>query len=191
MAFMALPVPDWLSWLLLLLLLPLAGAAHFARSFYEREFPGHNKDKSSFRRNRVFLLMPFSVSGAQEAYDVIREECTRLKLRPERVDENTGSGLVVREIVTQIERAEFIVCDLTCSRPNVYYELGLAHGLGNHALNILLIARTGTVIHFDVSPLRVHYYDSADHLRLIVASNLARMLQLTREPNNRRSRPSR
>ena len=52
-----------------------------------------------------------------------------------------SSGLVIREITDHIERSEFIVCDLTNERPNVYYELGYAHGVGNEAMDILLIAR--------------------------------------------------
>jgi hypothetical protein len=52
-------------------------------------------------------------------------------LHASRVDENVGSGIVIREISELIERAEFIICDLTLERPNVYYELGDAHGAGN------------------------------------------------------------
>ena len=35
------------------------------------------------------------------------------------------------DISELILKAEFIVCDLTLERPNVYYELGYAHGAGN------------------------------------------------------------
>ena len=66
-----------------------------------------------------------------------------------RVDENVGSGLVVGEITKLIEDAEFIICDLSLERPNVYYELGYAHGVGNEANDILLIAKEGTNLHFD------------------------------------------
>jgi hypothetical protein len=66
------------------------------------------------------------------------------------VDETTvGSGFIIREITESIERAEFLVFDLSYERPNVYYELGYAHGVGNEAPEILLIAREGTSVHFD------------------------------------------
>ena len=51
--------------------------------------------------------------------------------------------------------------DLTVERPTVYYELGYAHGVGNRAIEILLIAKTGTHLHFDIAHLAVMYYDSA------------------------------
>ena len=63
--------------------------------------------------------------------------------------------------------AEFLVFDLSYEKPNVYYELGYAHGIGNHAGNTLLIAREGTRIHFDIAPLRVQFYRSIDHLPVI------------------------
>ncbi|MFM8309123.1 MAG: hypothetical protein ACKN87_19310, partial [Microcystis aeruginosa] len=98
-----------------------------------------------------------------------------------RVDENSGSGLIIREITDLIERSEFIVCDLTNERPNVYYELGYAHGVGNEAMDILLIAKEGAVLHFDIAPLRVQYYSSSEHLRSIISSNLKAMIKATRK----------
>jgi len=78
--------------------------------------------------------------------------------------------------VTQlIEDAEFLVCDLSRERPNVYYELGYAHGVGNEAEDILLVAREGTKLHFYGAPLRVHYYESPEHLKEIVATQLRAM----------------
>ena len=116
-----------------------------------------------------------------DAYVAIKDECKKLKLRTKRVDENSGSGLIIREITDLIERCEFIVCDLTNERPNVYYELGYAHGVGNEAMDILLIAKEGTIIHFDIAPLRVHYYSSSEHLRMLISSNLKAMIKATRK----------
>jgi hypothetical protein len=98
-----------------------------------------------------------------------------------RVDETAGSGLVIREITDLIERAEFIICDLTRERPNVYYELGYAHGAGNEAMDILLIAEEGTTLHFDIAPLRVHFYSSTEHLRSVVSAGLKAMIKATRK----------
>jgi len=79
-----------------------------------------------------------------------------------------------------IDDAEFIVCDLSGERPNVYYELGYAHGSGNEAARILLIAKRDTHLHFDIAPLRVEFYESTEHLRSIISSKLKVMSRITR-----------
>src|SRR4051812_42911247 len=105
-------------------------------SFMDREFgrPAYDPtDSGEFERDLVFVIMSFSGVEMDEVYNAIKGECRRVGLNAIRVDENPGSGFVVREITDLIERAEFIVCDLTTERPNVYYELGYAHGVGNEA----------------------------------------------------------
>jgi len=49
------------------------------------------------------------------------------------------------------------VCDLTAERPNVYYELGFAKGIGKR---LICIAREGTQIHFDVYGLKILFFRS-------------------------------
>ena len=152
-------------------------------TFMDREFgrPDYDpSDAGSFERGLVFVIMPFSGADMDDTYRAVKDECRKLHLRSRRVDENTGGGIVIAEITELIERAEFIICDLTCERPNVYYELGYAHGVGNEAMDILLIAREGTVLHFDIAPFRVHFYSSTERLRLIVAANLKAMIKATR-----------
>lgn len=153
-------------------------------TFMDREFgrPDYDPDdQGGFEEGLVFVIMPFRGQEMADAYAAIKDECKKLKLRAKRVDENTGSGLVIREITDLIERSEFIICDLTNERPNVYYELGYAHGVGNEAMDILLIAKEGTILHFDIAPLRVQYYSSSEHLRTIVSSNLKAMIKATRK----------
>ena len=136
-----------------------------------------------FEPNSVFVVMPFVGEDINEVYRAIKEECIGIGLEATRVDEVVGSGFVIRDILTLIERAEFIICDLTYQRPNVYYELGYAHGVGNHGANILLIAKQGTELHFDIAPLRVKYYDSPGSLRRILQHSLKEMISITRKQN--------
>jgi len=152
-------------------------------TFMDREFGRSDYDPSDegdFEEGLVFVIMSFSGVDMDEVYGAIKDECRKLQLRARRVDENTGSGFVIREITDLIERAEFIICDLTRERPNVYYELGYAHGVGNEAMDILLIAKEGTVLHFDIAPLRVQFYSSTEHLRSVVSSALKTMIKATR-----------
>ena len=137
-------------------------------------------DQGTFERDLVFIAMPFQEGEMAHVYSVIRDECAKLGLRAVRVDQNVGSGLIIREITDLIERAEFIIFDLTGERPNVYYELGYAHGVGNEPMDILLIAKEGTTLHFDITPFRVDFYRSPEHLRSLLTSSLREMILKTR-----------
>ena len=139
------------------------------------------EDRGTFDSGLVFVMMSFVAVDSDAIYAVIKEECRNLKLRATRVDEAHGSGFIIREITSLIERAEFIVCDLSYERPNVYYELGYAHGVGNEADDILLVAKAGTKLHFDIAPLRVYYFEDEEALRAILRRQLTSMIDVTRE----------
>jgi hypothetical protein len=118
-----------------------------------------------------------AMKGKQMAgvWSAIKNVCKRLGFDAKRVDENPGAGLIIKEIAELIRRAQFVFFDLTHERPNVYYELGYAHGLGNNERNTLLVAMRGTKLHFDIAGLRVHHYGSTKELRSIIRQNLPAM----------------
>jgi len=152
-------------------------------TFMDEEFGGLDydpDDQGTFEPKIVFVAMPFLGDDVQDKYSAIKDECSKLELKAKRVDENVGSGFIIKEITELIEQAEFIIFDLTQERPNVYYELGYAHGVGNEPLDILLIAKEGTKIHFDIAPMRIQFYKTTEHLRSIVASSLIEMIRKTR-----------
>lgn len=143
-------------------------------SFGDQQFYGITSD-SSFKQGLVFVIMSFDEKN-NDTYSAIKDECKKLKLIAVRVDEVGGSGFVLRKIVNYIEDAEFLIVDLTDEKPNVYYELGYAHGAGNEDYDILLVAKEGTKLHFDIAPLAVHFYSSTEHLRKIVNEELKKMI---------------
>ena len=137
----------------------------------------HNSlHRRGFQLNRVFIVLPFNQDMQQE-HQAIREECESLGLHPHHIE---GVDNLLREMTKEIERSEFIIYDLSHESANVYYQLGYAHGVGNEAFDILLVAKEGTQPHFDIKPLRVHYYKDLDELRQISSSNLKQMIQMTR-----------
>ena len=153
------------------------------QTYYDEQFGRQDHDPSddgTFVKNLVFVGMSFSGKEMDDTYKAIKDECSKLKLKAARVDENVGSGFIIREITQLIEDAEFIIFDLTKERPNVYYEIGYAHGVGNEAYDILLVAKKETVIHFDISPMKINFYESTEDLREIVRSNLNAMIRKTR-----------
>jgi hypothetical protein len=147
-------------------------------NFGDEQFRGMVSEPN-FKMGEVFVVMPFA-DKLKDVYFAIKDECKKLRLNAIRIDDTTGSGFVLRKIYKFIEDAEFIIVDLTDERPNVYYELGYAHGVGNLENEILLIAAEGTTLHFDIAPLSVQFYSSTENLRQIVNSHLKRMIKLTR-----------
>lgn len=141
-----------------------------ASSVAEKPDPG-------YERGLVFVIMAFAPS-MDDVYTVISEECKKLRLglRSRRGDEGMGAGALIDEIAHSIVRAEFIICDLTDERPNVYYELGYAHGVGNQPLDIFLTARAGTELHFDIRGRRVQFYNDFDHLRELMRTRFKKQV---------------
>ena len=66
--------------------------------------------------------------------------------------------------------------DLTEERPNVYYELGLAHGLTKP---VICVAREGTKLHFDVYGLKTLFFGSYRSLEEQLEKEVRAMLKKT------------
>ncbi|OAQ20170.1 hypothetical protein [Thermosulfurimonas dismutans] len=105
----------------------------------------------------VFVIMSFQPEFRDAYYVAIEPTLTKLGFKPVRVDQIQHNRTVTAEILTQIESAAFVVADLTGERPNVYYEVGWAHRANKE---VVLLARKGTAVHFDVAAInRIEYND--------------------------------
>lgn len=91
----------------------------------------------------------------------------------ERVDEKPGAVPITDEIQRSISMARVVVCDLSDERPNVYYELGYAHGLRR---DVICVARNGTKIHFDVAGLKILFFETYRALETALSEELQRLL---------------
>ena len=155
--------------------------ARSKRNFMDHEFGRSGNIRKSFESGLVFLIMPIGTRNSDYAFEVYRSECKRQGLTAVRVDDEPSSGLILKDIVESIEKAEFIICDLSTERPNVYYELGYAHGVGNEAGRVFLTAEEGTKLHFDVSPFRVHFYRGRDGLREYMKTTFKDLVRASRK----------
>ena len=99
-------------------------------------------------------------------------DCVGPILTAKRADKVAGGGLVMADIDLFIRESEFIICDLSNERPNVYYELGYAHGAGNISKNTLLIAKKIPRFISISSSLRIEPYSDIAELRSILATKL-------------------
>jgi nucleoside 2-deoxyribosyltransferase len=67
-------------------------------------------------------------------------------LEAKRVKDVAGDYQITNQLMSMIATARLIVADLSHERPNVYFELGYARGLGK---TVVTCARERTKIHFD------------------------------------------
>jgi hypothetical protein len=113
------------------------------------------------KKKSVFVAMPF----AEEFEDVyqfgIYSTMRRCGYICEKVDESVFAGNIVDRIMEGIRNAEFVIADLTLEKPNVYLEVGYAWGLNKR---VLLVARDGQRLHFDLSHHKCLFYKTIGKL---------------------------
>ncbi len=94
-----------------------------------------------------FVLMPFS-EEFDDIYQLgIKSTCNEMKINCERVDEQIFNHSILQQIYNQIENADILIADLTNQNPNVFYEVGYAHGLKK---KVILLTKNIQDIPFDL-----------------------------------------
>jgi hypothetical protein len=105
----------------------------------------------------VFVVSSFD-TDMEPAFEAVEAAAKIVGLRAERVKDVVGDYRITDKILEMIRAARLVVVDLTHERPNVYFELGYARGLGKTVVTIL---RTDTPVHFDVQDwTHLRYSDS-------------------------------
>jgi len=106
---------------------------------------------------KAFVVMQFT-SPYNELYEeVIKKVCSSFDLKVFRADESYGPGLILADIIRQIDESKMIIADISQSNPNVFYEVGYAHALNKPTI---LIAEKSTILPFDISPFRTLLYEN-------------------------------
>ena len=105
----------------------------------------------------VFVIMSFT-SEMDAIFEGIEAAARSVGLTAKRVKDIQGDYRITDQIIEMIQSAFLVVADLSYERPNVYFELGYARGLGK---TVVTIARKETNIHFDVKDwVYIPYVDS-------------------------------
>lgn len=106
----------------------------------------------------VFVIMSFAERGQyRDLYKAIKRVCDKYEYTARRVDESNLFKRIVPEIMRQLRQSAYIIADVTEPKPNVFYELGIAEGLRKE---IILVAKAGTVLPFDINDFPVIFWDS-------------------------------
>jgi hypothetical protein len=108
-----------------------------------------------------FVLMPFGskkdeggrVIDFDRIYlEIIKPAVEDAGLEPIRADEETVGGIIHKPMFERLMLCDYAVADLTTANANVFYELGIRHGIRPHST--VLIFGKGMRLPFDVAPLR-------------------------------------
>ena len=132
---------------------------------------GQKAKSQSSGQGRVFIAMPMTTENPQleDIHEAVKNAASDVGLFAERVDEQISNEKITDRIIEAIEKADFVVADLSHARPNVYWEAGYAHGLEKTPI---YIARKGTELEFDVKDYPVIFYENATRLRMKLAERL-------------------
>jgi nucleoside 2-deoxyribosyltransferase len=107
---------------------------------------------------RLIFVISSLKDDMEPAYEAIKAAGMEFDLAVERVSDLKGDYRITDKILDKLTRAKYVVANLTHEKPNVYFELGYARGLGKH---VITIVRKGSLIHFDVKDWTyIEYEDS-------------------------------
>jgi tetratricopeptide (TPR) repeat protein len=110
--------------------------------------------------------MPFGKksdeSGRVVEFDAVYEQIIApaimdANLEPIRADEEIIGGIIHKPMFERLMMCDYAVADLTTANANVFYELGIRHGVRPYST--VPVAGSGMRLPFDVSPLRAILYD--------------------------------
>ncbi len=104
-----------------------------------------------------FVLMPFGSESLEAVYqDFVKPTVERAGLRCVRADDIFGVNVIIEDIWAGINRARFVIAELTGKNPNVFYEVGICHTVGK---DVIFLAQSVEDVPFDLRHLRVLLYD--------------------------------
>jgi nucleoside 2-deoxyribosyltransferase len=111
-----------------------------------------------------FVAMSFDDTLVAAYRDGISPALNDIGYRAHRVDDREYEGRIDDEIRHQIEASRFVVADLTMHRGGVYYEAGVAHGLG---IPVFFTCRKDDFDdrHFDITQYNTIDWETPDELR--------------------------
>jgi len=93
--------------------------------------PGPKPDTSpkitSIQLGYAFVAMAINPKDPTlgDVLDSVKEACARCGVEAERVDEQESNDRITDRIMESIQKAEFVIVDLTNERPNVFFEAGV------------------------------------------------------------------
>lgn len=128
-------------------------------------------------KNYAFIAMPIKPDDPEleDVLDSIKEACNRCGVQAERVDEPASNERITDRIIESIRKAEYVIVDLSQSKPNVFYEAGYAHGFGKIPI---YIAKEGTKLEFDLKDYPVIFFKNMKQLKDLLEKRIRGLSQV-------------
>jgi len=120
------------------------------------------ESRPSTDMTQAFVAMWFADNMHPIWSDAIQPAIEQAGYKAIRVDKQDFNHKIDDEIIAQIRRSRFVVCDFTGARPGVYFEAGFAMGLG---IPVIWMCKKGSELHFDTRQYNHIIWDSADDLK--------------------------
>ena len=115
---------------------------------------GHFKRQYFRTKNMCFVLMPFT-NKYQEIYDgVLKPTLSDLGIECKRADDIKTPGAIIGQVWEHIQKADFIISDITGQNPNVFYELALCDALWKR---VILISQEVENVPFDLKHIPIEW----------------------------------
>ncbi|RQW03493.1 DUF1566 domain-containing protein [candidate division KSB1 bacterium] len=137
------------------------------------------------KKKLCFVLMPFKEEMKAVYDDAIKPAIEQAGFASLRVDELKGSFNINRKIIEYIFTSDAILADLTSWNPNVFYEMGVGHAIGNKTI---MIIQKKNELPFDVKTYRVIQYEQTkpglERLKSHIVDHLECIDDWCKEPTN-------
>lgn len=95
----------------------------------------------------------------------------------------TGAGAIMEEVVREIARTDAVIVDVSEARPNVFYELGIAHVMKG-VNKVVLVKQSSSNVPFDVQAYRHLDYEPTPEGLASLLPELERRVRQALEPTS-------
>ena len=126
----------------------------------------------------IFVIMPFGGEFDAIYRSIFKEPLEHAGHVVSRADDPSGMGIIYEnihyEIVQGLWDADYVLADLTNDKPNVYYELGIAHTLNKRTIRV---SQTVNNIPFNIFNQSVFQYWPESDTEYPVSNTILRQIQ--------------
>lgn len=119
--------------------------------------------KPGTESKQAFIAMWFDHSMDEVSENGFKRAIRAAGYEPRRIDDKQHNGKIDDEIIAEIRKSKFVVCDFTGQRGGVYFEAGFAMGLG---LPVIWTCRQDEIskVHFDTRQYNHITWENEDDL---------------------------